>query len=272
MTQPLISPRKKNLVILRAGDESLHPQWLADGARDFDLFVSYYGNTPQQHQDTADFYEMRKGPKWSCIAELMQEQPQLIEQYEAFWFPDDDLATTTHNINRMFAFFHAFELTLAQPALTQDSYYSWKHLLQRSDYIIRDTCFVEIMAPIFDREVLRLCMPSFGESRSGWGLDCLWPTLLKPEQQKRMGIIDATPIKHTRPVGGNLYTNNPDLDSRRDEQRILENYALQDNRMLAKYQPLSGVQYQQPSLKDKLLRTFRVLNRKRLARRHAKKY
>jgi hypothetical protein len=167
------STRRKNLVILRAGDNSLHPGWLAGGSRDFDLFISYYGSTENKHCEAADLYEMRKGPKWSCIGELLQEHPELLDQYDAFWFPDDDLEASTITLNRMFSFFHAFELALAQPALTRDSYYSWDTLLQRDDYILRFVKFVEVMAPIFNRSSLKACVKSFGESRSGWGLDWL---------------------------------------------------------------------------------------------------
>ena len=46
--------RRRNLVVLRAGDNSLHHGWLDAPARDFDLFVSYYGSAPGRHRHTAD--------------------------------------------------------------------------------------------------------------------------------------------------------------------------------------------------------------------------
>ena len=64
------APRRRNLVVLRAGDASLHPGWLDREVRDFDLFVSYYGSTPGRHADSADLYEMRSGPKWTGIDAL----------------------------------------------------------------------------------------------------------------------------------------------------------------------------------------------------------
>lgn len=271
MTSTSSSLRRKNLVILRAGDSSLHPEWVKGDVRDFDLFISYYGSTPDLHKDTADFYEMRKGPKWSCIADLMQVHPELVDRYDAFWFPDDDLASTTDNINQMFAFFHAFKLALAQPALTRDSYYSWNNLLQRDDYLIRYVQFVEVMAPIFDRASLKVCLQSFGESRSGWGLDWLWPELIGQARDDRIAIIDATPVKHTRPIGGNLYTNNPELDPRRDEQMIIEKYNLHQSRITGKYVLFGGVCRRAPTLGDRIQLTIRSLNSRRLARRRSRK-
>ena len=227
--------RPRNLVVLRAGDQSLHREWIAGPARDFDLFVSYYGKTPGRHAGDADYYEMRAGPKWPCIADLLEEHPELIERYDAFWFPDDDLSADTDVVNRMFAFFCAHKLHLAQPALTPNSYYTWDTLLQDRSCHLRFTGFVEVMAPLFSRAALRLCGPTFRESRSGWGLDWVWPELCKAEKLDAIAVLDATPVRHTRPVGGELYRNNTDMDPRADAARVIDKYGLQEVRAVAKY-------------------------------------
>lgn len=225
----------RNLVVLRAGDHSLHPEWIRGGRRDFDLFISYYGKTPGRHAQDADLYEARPGPKWPCIALLLQAHPQLLDEYEAFWFPDDDLSVSTEVINRMFAFFCAHRLHLAQPALTPDSYYTWNTLLQDPSCHLRFTSFVEVMAPLFSREALRVCAPTFGESQSGWGLDWVWPMLCRRAGLDAIGVIDATPVCHTRPVGGELYRNHAGMDPRADAQRVVEKYGVQEVRAVAKY-------------------------------------
>ncbi|WP_157451289.1 DUF707 domain-containing protein [Caldimonas taiwanensis] len=237
---PNLTYRRKNLVILRAGDDSLHDGWIAQPERDFDLFISYYGTTPGRHQASADYYETRRGPKWPCIGELLEQNPDLVNRYDAFWFPDDDIAATTDTLNRMFALFHGFGLSLAQPALTRDSYYTWDTLLQQPDYLLRFCRFVEVMVPIFDRAALKACMHTFSESRSGWGLDWVWPELCGKGRPDSIAVIDATPVRHTRPLGGNLYKNNPDLDPRADERRILEKYQLTEHRYFSKYAFAAG--------------------------------
>lgn len=221
-------PCRKNLVIVRAGDTSLHRGWIAGPGRDFDLFISYYGSQTDLHRGDADYYEMRRGPKWSCLAELLAEHGELLDRYDAFWFPDDDLAATTDTLNRMFALFHGFALSLAQPALTRDSYYTWKRLLQQPGCILRNTSFVEVMAPLFDRIALKACLPTFSESRSGWGLDWIWPRLVGRGRPDAIAILDATPVRHTRPLGGDLYTNNPDMDPHQDLQTLVDRYGLED--------------------------------------------
>lgn len=260
-------PQRRNLIVLRAGDASLHRGWIAEPNRDFDLFISYYGKQPGLHQADADHYEHRPGPKWSCIGELLAANPALLDQYDAFWFPDDDLAATTETLNRMFALFHGFSLALGQPALTRDSYYSWDTLLQRPEYVLRHVDFVEVMAPIFEKSALRACVKTFGESRSGWGLDWVWPTLAGRGRQDSIAILDATPVRHTRPLGGDLYRNNPDMDPRQDEARLLAQYGLEERRWSGKYTLHSVVARCSPSWWDSFTLGLRRLNGQRRYRR-----
>lgn len=259
----------RNLVILRAGDASLHREWLAEPGRDFDIFISYYGSQPDLYRADADYYEMRRGPKWSCIADLLSERGDLLDRYDTFWFPDDDLAATTGTINRMFALFRGFGLSLAQPALTRDSYYSWQNLLQHTEYILRYVVFVEVMAPIFDRISLKACLKTFGESQSGWGLDWVWPSLVGRGRLDAMAVLDATPVKHTRPVlGGDLYGNNPELDPHRDLKALVEGYGVAEDMATAKYRFHGGIARVQPGWWDRLRLRFRIWKAlRRLSRR-----
>jgi hypothetical protein len=255
--------RRRNLVVLRAGDSSLHRQWLDAPDRDFDLFISYYGRTPGRHQEDADFYEARPGPKWPAIAALLEQNLPALGAYDTFWFPDDDLAASGPVIDRMFAFFHAFQLCLAQPALTRNSYYTWDTLLQDSRAHIRYTRFVEVMAPIFSRAALEVCRPTFAESRSGWGLDWVWPTLCRQAGLGRMAILDATPVRHTRPVGGELYRNHPDLDPRNDAVRLLRKYGIAEVRAVAKYSFEGAVREVALPLGERILFWLKRLNGRR---------
>ena len=261
--------RARQLVVLRAGDGSLHREWLAGPARSFDLFISYYGRTPGRWREDADLYEMRAGPKWPAIAELLRTQPALLQQYDAFWFPDDDLSVPGPVIDRMFAFFHAYQLCLAQPALTRDSYRTWDTLLQDDGCHLRFTGFVEVMAPIFSRAALQACAPSFSQSRSGWGLDWVWPALCRQAGLPRMAVIDATPVRHTRPVGGELYRNHPELDPRRDAEQVLLQYGLSEVRAVAKYSFGRRVQDVPLPLRQRLMFWLKRLNGRRKHARHA---
>lgn len=259
---------RRNLVILRAGDSSLHPAWVADPQRNFDLLVSYYGKTEGMHADSCDIYERRPGPKWPCIGELLAEHPELIDRYEAVWLPDDDLAADTATLNQMFELFHAYRLQLAQPALTRNSYFTFATLLQKPDTVLRFVGFVEVMAPLFSQAALRKCVETFTMSRIGWGLDFVWPSIIGNASRREIGILDATPVHHTRPVrGGDLYKNNADASPFEDEARVLARYGQQATRFRAKYEYHAQVRVCPPSLLDRLNLFLRYLNAQRRWRR-----
>lgn len=194
------------LIIARVGDNSLHQGWLEPRDQiNFDLCISYYGDEPDRYKEDSDFYFARKGPKWPIIKEIVDLLGDKIKQYDAVWVPDDDLKTNANTIHQMFETFVEQKLELAQPALTRDSYYSHSITLQKSDYLLRYSPFVEIMAPIFSRNFLHVCSKTFDINQSGWGIDLIWPTLLDHSDRK-IAIIDHSPVKHTRPIRtGEIY-------------------------------------------------------------------
>lgn len=268
--------QRRNLVIVRAGDNSVHPDWLAGNTRDFDLFVSYFGNQPGRYADQAEYHEDRKGMKWPVLGELLQAHPELVERYDYFWLPDDDLVTDTATIDRMFAFARAYQLALAQPALTRNSYYTWPLLLQDARYQLRFTRFVEVMAPLFDRDALRTCLPTFTESTSGWGLDSVWPRLLAARGEQAMAIIDAVAVYHSRPVGGGeLYKSTGFKAALADEDRVMARYGLDRRALVEARYFSSGVrQVQLPlwrRLRDRISRVTRIANYRRLEQRARKR-
>lgn len=218
---------RRNLVVVRAGDNSVHPGWLLGGERNFDLYVSYFGNDTNRYADRAEYHENRKGMKWPVIGELLARQPELQERYDYIWLPDDDLVADAVTISRMFDYARAFGLALAQPALTRDSYYTWPLLLQDTRYLLRFTRFIEVMAPVFDRAALTACLPTFTESASGWGLDSVWPQLLQGRGGDALAIIDAAAVRHSRPVGGGeLYKATGTSVAIGDRDAIFEKYGL----------------------------------------------
>jgi hypothetical protein len=73
--------------------------------------------------------------------------------------------------------------------------------LQHAGFALRYTNFIEIMAPAFATPLLAQLRGSFGTSVLGWGLDFYWPRFTELGQT---AILDATPVRHTRPVSGAL--------------------------------------------------------------------
>lgn len=216
--------RNRFLVIARVGDRSLHPAWLRGATPEFDLFLSYFGDEPDRYRDDCAHYHRKKGGKWPVLGELVEEHREVISGYDAVWLPDDDLLADAATLNRMFALVEEHGLALAQPALTPDSYYTFSELLQRGGTVLRYVNFVEVMAPVMSRASLSELGGTFAQSASGWGLDRLWPKLVQNPDRKRIAILDAAPVTHTRPVGGELYRKNPELRPAKDIEALAARY------------------------------------------------
>jgi hypothetical protein len=196
--------KRSNLVIVRAGNNSLHPMWLHGGAgRSWDLVVNYFGDDPEMYRQADVVRIDSKGPKWPALRVLIESNWDLVSHYDYIWLPDDDIACGSRDIDRIFCLARAYELSLSQPALTLDSYFSWLVTLRNPLLRVRFVNFVEIMVPCFKRDFLRQCLTSMSDNLTGWGLDHLWPTMLGPRQ---MAIFDAATVTHTRPIGGANYS------------------------------------------------------------------
>jgi hypothetical protein len=197
--------KRRNLVIVRAGNGSLHPEWLKrDGARNWDIVVNYFGDDPDLYKETDVIRIDSKGPKWPALQQLIQSNPKFISDYDYIWLPDDDLLATKADINSLFDLVKSYGLEVAQPALTWDSYYSHITTLRNNMTKIRFTNYVEVMAPCFCSTMLRKALPLFNLNLSGWGLDYLW-TALAENPLSGIAIIDQVTVRHTRPVGGPNY-------------------------------------------------------------------
>ncbi len=204
--------RKRNLILARVGDASLHRRWLGDPAtRSYDVWLDYYGADVGRYAADPARLLLRRGlTKWQGLAAALAENPEAFE-YDAVWLPDDDLAVDPAGIERLFDAFHRLDLALAQPALADGSYFVYEVLLESSAFFARFTNFVEVMAPLFSREALRACAGTFTESVSGWGLDLAWPAVLGSPRD-RIAVVDAAPVLHTRPIAtGDWYKRLPVL-------------------------------------------------------------
>jgi len=197
--------RRPNLVILRASKASLHREWpryLADEDRNWDLCVSWYGDEiPSYAEESEYFFHQKRDMKFTAIANLILNQPHLLE-YQNFWLPDDDLETSWRDINRLFNIFRRSMLELAQPALSGNSNSYVNHLVTRQtpEYFLRYCDFIELMCPMLSRELLEICLPAFRGTTQAFCLDHIWGGL-QGRVPGRTAIIDDVVVTHSRPMG-----------------------------------------------------------------------
>jgi hypothetical protein len=191
---------KKSLVLARVGSSSLHPCWLDRGKpRNWDLYLSPYQQIPPQAGLDCVVGDVIPGPKWSGIRKVLNEWNGWRD-YDYIWLPDDDIFANQDTISRMFNVARAVGLELFAPALNETSYYAHFITMRNRSFYGRWVGFVEIMIPGFSSAALERLLPTLDLTQTGWGwgLDSLWPKLLK---YKNVGIIDGTAVIHTRPVG-----------------------------------------------------------------------
>lgn len=190
----------KSLVIARVGASSIHPCWIDRGKpRDWELYLCPYQPIAPQEELDCIVGDVIPGPKWSGIRTLLNTWDGWRD-YDYVWFPDDDIYANQDTISRIFEVAHGVGLDLFAPALHETSSFAHFITMRNASFYGRWVNFVEIMVPGFSQAALETLHPTLDLSATGWGwgLDSLWPKLLSYEN---VGIIDATPVIHTRPVG-----------------------------------------------------------------------
>lgn len=113
---------------------------------------------------------------------------------------DDDVALPRGFLDRFLFLAERFGLDLAQPAHRRRSQTGWAVARRHAGTVARETAFVEI-GPVtaFAARTFPVLLP-FPGLRMGWGLDVHWAALAR-EHGWRLGVVDATPVRHaTRPV------------------------------------------------------------------------
>ncbi len=187
----------RNLVISPVGDCSLHPTWLSDAAgRQFDLALVYFGEQPDRYRDEADYYLPQRGFKFHLFEAMLRLLGSRLDQYDSIWCPDDDLAATTADLNRMFAIVRDYGLSIAQPAVASGDV-SHATVRQQPGLLLRYSRFVEVMCPVFSRSALERIRPTLLVNKSAWGLDWAWTRLVPIDE---LAIIDAVGVHHTPPA------------------------------------------------------------------------
>lgn len=112
---------------------------------------------------------------------------------------DDDIDFPAHFLDRFVYACFASRLRIAQPAHRFQSHTTWTFTQRRWNSLVHTTHMVECgPLTIFHRDVFADILP-FPETRWAWGLDVLWGELAR-RRGLPIGVVDATPIAHLRPV------------------------------------------------------------------------
>jgi len=197
--------KKDYLLIVCAGDNSLHRQWLeAEKGKEkkWDLMILQYSDKKDWSND-AKYYAKIKGIKFKLISYYKGLFNELSQHYTHIAIWDDDLFLQKGTISNIFAYADQENFHLCQPSLTQNGNEIWNITTTVNGLKHRETNFVEIMAPIMTTEFFIENLNLFKVNPYGYAIDTIvWPNQL---QNKKMGIIDQYEIAHTqKPCRGDL--------------------------------------------------------------------
>lgn len=244
---------KKNCIISAVGKGSLHKGWINQSV-DFDLHLLIYDDSYSYYYNDSPFILGQKGYKFNLIYEYLQKNPDYIDKYDYFLFPDDDIEIDSENISKLFLLMHEYNLQIAQPALS-NSYYSYEHTLRNRFCKLRFTNFVEMMTPCFSREALQKVLFTFNENTSGWGIDFHWSKLID-FTGKEMAILDEIYCVHTRPIQSynerNVTELREYLQKYKLNQEIIDFGSIESVQTTPKYVPIISYSDLQQKIIEKL--------------------
>jgi hypothetical protein len=218
LLQPLELPSvDRDLVIVCAGDKSLHPHYAA--GRRFDLWILYYGDSDARFEEygrNADRAFKRKGLKVELLRSLidlhLDSGGSAFDGYRYIVVPDDDIEYPggSTGIHRLLDAAAAVNADIGQSAVANEySSPGWDSTRRIAGLFCHATNIVEGMAPVYSGPVFReIVLPGIGaldHLRAGWGLDSYIPKAAEIlfRRSVRTFVFDSAPIIHTRPVGQN---------------------------------------------------------------------
>jgi hypothetical protein len=117
---------------------------------------------------------------------------------------DDDVTLPRGFLDAFIFLAERFQLRLAQPAHRERSHAGWQVTRRRPGVVARETAFVEIGPVVAFQHVTFDVLLPFPALRFGWGLDLHW-SAIAAQHGWRMGVVDATPIRHSLRLTASSY-------------------------------------------------------------------
>lgn len=205
----------KNLVIVMAGNESLHEKYAAD--REFELWVCFWGDNQKiadRFRQSCDRFFAIKGQKWALVREVgrvaREQQLPAFSSYDYVFLPDDDIEFPggAAGITGAFALAQEIDADIFQPAIANEHFSpKWEPTLRVGGAVCHATSIVEIMMPCYRGEIFERCVLPLlhihGYMTVGWAVAPLVARFAEAIYHRpvRTFVLDETAAVHTRAVG-----------------------------------------------------------------------
>lgn len=124
-----------------------------------------------------------------------------LSEFEWLVVTDDDIALPPRFLDTFLDLAEREQLKICMPAHCFNSHLGFLVTQRKWNSLVRVTRFVEC-GPLtaFHRDIFSACLP-FPELRWAWGSDVLWSQIAW-DKGMRIGVVDACPLRHLRPVAG----------------------------------------------------------------------
>jgi hypothetical protein len=150
--------------------------------------------------------------KFENLDALLEEHP--ANGHDWLLIVDDDVSLPRGFLDTFIFLAERFDLRLAQPAHRRLSHAAWEVTRRRSSSVVRETSYVEIGPVVgFHASTFDVLLP-FPNLRMGWGLDLHWSALAR-RHGWRIGVVDATPIRHRMRKIASSYDHGDAIDEAR---------------------------------------------------------
>ena len=152
-----------------------------------------------RHQVSLSIWPMADQGKFANVDAAIGAASTPLAAFDWLIIADDDVEVAPGFLDEFIAASEAAGLAIAQPAHRFDSYANFGLTHRRWGALVRETRFVEI-GPLtaLRRETFDALIP-FPRSRWCYGIDVYWASIAQ-EKGWKVGVVDATPIRHLRPV------------------------------------------------------------------------
>lgn len=178
------------LVFSSVGDRSGLHRWLR-GRRNFDLWVTYYGERSGHFRNVVDYYNERPGSKFQNLHYAYRRWSDVFSRYTAVLVMDDDIVISGSQVSRLFELRERYDLWALQPAFSPRGKISWPITRLDRRYTLRFTNFIEMTCPLFRRDKLDAFMAVYDPELIGWGCDWWFLEVMGKELRDRVAVVDA---------------------------------------------------------------------------------
>ena len=137
--------------------------------------------------------------KWANVNAALAAAP--LKDADWLVIVDDDVVLPRGFLDRFLLLAERFGFELAQPAHAFASHAAWDVTRRRPGVLAHRTRFVEIGPVTALSATAAAALLPFPDLQMGWGLDARW-SAIAAERGWPVGVIDATPVRHLRPVAG----------------------------------------------------------------------